>query len=293
MDVKEIQYRDKTTNQVTAFQTKENNEITLICLPAMGVRASYYELFATNLCGQGFNVVTADWRGHGKSSIRASRTHDFGYKEIINDLKELIEHTYIWFPNTKKTIIIGHSFGGQIGSLFASRYPNVINGLILIAACSVYYRGWGKFDRIKLRLAGNIFYPLSKIIGYFPGRTIGFGDREARTVIKDWCYNALYGEYRLTNSKHDYELSLKKLSTPILSISIENDYLASRTAVENLYKKFSSDSPVLHLHLTSDQTKISPLNHFSWAKNPDYFVQLVKNWIHESMELEHCDKTLK
>ncbi len=288
METREILYSDKTVNQITTFRGKENIDITLICLPAMGVRASYYELFAATLCRQGFNVIIADWRGQGKSSVRASRAIDFGYEEIIRDIKELIEYAEAWFPGTKK-IIVGHSLGGQIGSLFASRYSKVVSGLILITSCSVYYKGWNKWNRIKLRLAGNIFYPLSKIIGHFPGDKIGFGGREARAVIKDWCHNALYGEYKLSNSKHDYETSLKKLNTHVLSISIESDPLASKQAVENLYKKFSAGSAISHLHLTSDETKISPLDHFSWTKDPDYFVGLVKNWIGEIGNRVHAE----
>lgn len=165
METRKIQYRDRTTNLITIFQSKENNCITLICLPAMGVRASYYELFATSLCKKGFNVITADYRGHGNSSVRASRNINYGYEEIIGDVKELVEHTDIWFPNSKK-IIIGHSLGGQIGSLFESRYSKV--------------------------------------------------------------------------------------------------------------------SGLMHLHVSSDETKIVPLNHFSWAKHPDYFVQLMEDWIQEN-----------
>ena len=148
METREILYSDKTVNQITTFRGKENIDITLICLPAMGVRASYYELFAATLCRQGFNVIIADWRGQGKSSVRASRAIDFGYEEIIRDIKELIEYAEAWFPGTKK-IIVGHSLGGQIGSLFASRYSKVVSGLILITSCSVYYKGWNKWNRIK------------------------------------------------------------------------------------------------------------------------------------------------
>lgn len=277
METKEIQYSDKTTNRITIFQSKESNGITLIFLPAMGVRASYYELFAISLCKQGFNVITADYRGQGNSSVRASRNIDYGYEEIIGDVKELIEHTETWFPDTKK-IIVGHSLGGQIGSLFESRYAKA-SGLILITSCSVYYKGWEKWDRTKLLFAGNTFYQLSKIIGHFPGDKIRFGGREARTVIKDWCYNAIYGEYKISNSNHNYEISLKQMNTRILSISIENDQLASKKAVKNLYDKFNTESSIVHLHVTSDESKIVSLNHFSWAKKPDYFVQLIKEWI--------------
>jgi len=284
-DTRVIQYNDNTTNQVVTFQAKERAETTLICLPAMGVRASYYEAFATNLCGHGFNVVTADWRGQGKSSVRASKKINFGYEEIIEDLRKLIENTNTWFPSGKK-VIIGHSLGGQIGSLFASRYPNSIDGLILIASCSVFYKGWDKVDRVKLYIAGNSFYLLSKIIGHFPGSVMGFGGREARTVMKDWCYNAVYGEYKLANSNHDYELSLRQMNIPVLSFSIENDHLASKTAIENLHKKFDRNSKILQLHLTSDLTNISPLNHFSWTKDSNYLGQQIKNWLRDNIELQ-------
>lgn len=283
MEKRKIQYRDKTSNLVTIFHAKEDSKTTLICLPAMGVRASFYELLALNLSGQGFTVITADWRGHGHSSVRPSRTTDFGYEDIIMDVKELMEHTNEWFPNTKK-LIVGHSLGGQIGSLFASRYFNIISGLILITSCSVYYKGWNKWDAFKLRLAGNIFYPISRIIGHFPGNKIGFGGSEARTFMKDWCYNAIYGKYKLSDSGYDYEIALSKLRTTVLSISIDNDYLASKDAVENLYKKFNGQSTILHLHLTSKETEIAPLNHFSWAKKPDYFIRLIQNWISTNVE---------
>lgn len=280
METREIQYRDKTTNQITLFPSNEKNRFTLICLPAMGVRASYYELFAKSLCKEGFNVITADYRGQGNSSVRASGNVDYGYEEIIGDVKELIEHTDTWFPETKK-IIIGHSLGGQIGSLFESRYAKA-SGLILITACSVYYKGWEKWDRMKIRFAANIFYPLSKIIGHFPGNKIGFGGREARTLIKDWSYNARCGEYKISNTNYQYETSLRQMNTQVLCISIDNDWLASKQAVKNLYDKFHSGSSIVHLHVTSDESRIASLNHFSWAKTPDYFVQVIKEWISEN-----------
>ena len=66
---------------------------------------------------------------------------------------------------------------------------------------------------------------------------------------------------------------------PVLTISIENDFLASKKAVENLYKKFNPESNIKHIHLRLNETDISPLNHFSWAKKPNYFSNLLKLWI--------------
>ena len=281
MELKEIQYRDKTKNKLTIYKGGENSKISVICLPAMGVRASFYKKFATQLSAQGFNLITADWRGHGNSSLRASRKINFGYEEMIGDIHELIDHVNKWFPDSK-ILILGHSLGGQIGSLYASRYSESIRGLILITACSVYYKGWENWTAKKIQVAARFFYPLSKIMGYFPGNVIGFGGKEARHVMKDWGNNALTGKYKLTNSEFDYENSLKDLIIPLVTISIENDELASKKAVENLYKKFNPVSTIKHFHLTSDQTGVVSLNHFNWAKKPEYFIDVIKDWVLET-----------
>lgn len=280
---KKIIYSDKTTNKVTIFTSKEESKITLICLPAMGVRASFYKRFAETLSLEGFNVITADWRGQGNSSVRASRKVNFGYSELIGDIKELAEQSNSWFPNTKK-LIIGHSLGGQAGSLFMSRFPEYIDGLVLITSGSVFYKGWKGSEAVKLYSVGHLFYPISKTIGYFPGNVIGFGGREARNIIKDWSYNVISGKYKLSGSSYNYENSLSELEKPTLAISIEKDYLASKKSTENLYGKFNSNSRITHLHLSENQTKITPLNHFSWAKKPEYFVNLIIKWLNQEIK---------
>ena len=278
MEIKEISYSDGSTNKISVFPAQQGISTTLICLPAMGIRAKYYEMFANNLCDNGFNVITADWRGLGNSSKRASYKTDFGYEEFVSDIKHLVELSDNWFPNSNK-IIVGHSLGGQIGSLFSAKFPNLITGLILITSCSVYYKGWTKLTALKLQYAQWTFVPISKVFGYFPGDKLGFGGKEARTVMKDWSYNARHGKYKLTHSDYDYEKALKLFDKPVMSISVKNDVLASRKAVENLYNKFNPKSDISHVHLSSEETGISPLNHFTWAKNPDYFVGQIKNWI--------------
>jgi predicted alpha/beta hydrolase len=62
----------------------------------MGVRGSYYTDFAKMLSRAGFNVVTSDLRGVDSSSVRASRSCDFGYEEIISlDLPALVRRSSI------------------------------------------------------------------------------------------------------------------------------------------------------------------------------------------------------
>ena len=143
----------------------------------------------------------------------------------------------------------------------------------------MHYQGWQGWARFKVQIAGHTFYPISRLAGYFPGSVIGFGGREARKVMKDWSHIALSGKFEPADATFNYETGLKKIRKPVLSISVENDFLASKQAVKNLYGKFSKEASVTHLHLSSKETNIEKLNHFNWAKQPDYFGEVIKDWI--------------
>ncbi len=277
--MKTIIYTDKTKNKAFVFAANNQADTTIVCLPAMGVRVSYYEEFNTVWQEKGFNVVCIDWRGNGQSSVRPSRKNDWGYEQLIQDLKEFLNKVNDWFPNTKK-ILVGHSLGGQLGSLLNARFSDSFDRMILIACCLVHYSGWKEVGGTsKIKLVGNLFYPISRLIGHFPGPTIGFGGKESQTVMKDWCHNALTGKYELTGSDFDYEAALKKMNTPLLAINIEGDDFAPVLATRKLYEKFNSSTSINHLTISKDETGIKNLNHFNWAKHPEYFVEVMRGWL--------------
>ena len=234
MQLEEIQYRDRVTNKISLFRSESEIGVTLICLPALGIRASYYEIFAKALASNGCHVITADYRGHGHSSLRPSSKVDFGYQELIDDVDETVNRAKVFFPDTK-IILVGHSLGGQIGSLYAAKYGKGVDALILVTACLVHYKGWKGWNRLKVLMAGIVFHPISKVFGYFPGNLLSFGGKEARQLMGDWSYNALYGKYKIANSNFDYESALQQTSMPILSMTIKGDWMASYEAAKNLY----------------------------------------------------------
>ena len=247
----------------------------------MGVRASYYSTFARALQDAGITAITADWRGHGTSSVRPSRKIDFGYETLVEDLHELVQQVRTEVPADLPFIVAGHSLGGQIASLCAAKYPQDLDGIALLASCLVYYRGWEGWQAQLVRLAGHLFYPLSRLLGYFPGNLIGFGGREARTVMYDWCYNLLYGSYRLAHSSFDYEAGLSRAQLPLLAISFVDDDFAPARAVLNLCDKFSSNPRLLHYHLDLGLTA-KQNSHFHWAKEPVRVIAKLEHWLQHS-----------
>ncbi|GAB4545306.1 MAG: hypothetical protein OHK0023_03370 [Anaerolineae bacterium] len=78
-----------------------------------------------------YRVIAYDVRGHGRSN--APYTH-YDMDEHMADLRALIEYLRVQLP----MILVGHSFGGALVTEFATRYPNDVARLVLIAATGDY-----------------------------------------------------------------------------------------------------------------------------------------------------------
>ncbi len=279
--MKTITLRDGSTLGISWHPAEDQPKAAILCLPAMGVRASYYRSFAEQLQQDGYTAITVDHRGHGQSSLRPSCSVDFGYEAMVQDLHEVVQEVRYELPKNTPVFAAGHSLGGQMASLCAARYPDDFDGIILITACLVHYEGWDGWKAQRVKLAGHLFYPLSRLIGYFPGNTIGFGGREARTVMYDWCYNLLYGKYRPAKSDFDYEAGLSRAQLPVLALSLAKDEFAPERAVQNLCDKFANNANVQHLHVSPNGISNDQNPHFYWVKNSSILFPFIQSWIQQ------------
>ena len=242
----------------------------------MGVKASFYQPFAEKLAKGGFTTITSDLRGLGLSSVRPSAKVDFGYLDMIEDIKSITENIKKIYPN-QKIYFLGHSLGGQIASLALAKYPKLATGIILTAANSVYYKGWSERQRYTTLFAYYFFPLLSRIMGYFPGHKVGFGGKAAKTQMIDWGHLGRTGRFKIKGDNLDYEAALKRVSLPILAIYIEGDWMSPKAAMANLYRKFNSNAPLTNFTLTNASVE-KKLNHFNWVKQPDEIVKEIQKW---------------
>ncbi len=81
------------------FRADRDAAPMLVFLSALGTPSRVYRGFAAAMAGQGVHVCTPDWRGMASSSVRASRRHDHGYRELVEiDAPALIEKLTALFP---------------------------------------------------------------------------------------------------------------------------------------------------------------------------------------------------
>lgn len=280
----DIALEDGATTKIAQFgQIKNDTQPIFICLSAMGVAGSYYKPLAIQLSEQGAVAFTTDYRGIGHSSV-LPKQNDFGYKEIVDyDYRGIFTTIIDRYPNNPK-YLLGHSLGGQLGSLYLSRFkaPSV-KGVILIASCSVYYKGWDGIAAYLTLLGTQSCMLISQVLGYFPGKVLGFGGTEAKSVMRDWSRQARTGAYRPANTDFDYEAALQELKLPSLVISIQGDQYAPKKAITHLYKKFHPAAPIHHHHLTPDEAGIPNLNHFNWVRQPQGISVIIQEWLNQQL----------
>ena len=86
---------------------------------------SFERTSAQKLADNGFYVIVYDRRGEGRSEDKDAK---FTFQETFNDLQTIYNKFGL-----KKVTLIGHSFGGIIATLFAEKYPENINTIVLVS----------------------------------------------------------------------------------------------------------------------------------------------------------------
>ncbi len=88
--------------------------------------ANFEGTTAQEMANKGFFVIVYDRRGEGRSPDQQAK---YTFKETFDDLNNIYK-TY----TIKKAVLIGHSFGGIVATLYANRFPENIRSVFLVGA---------------------------------------------------------------------------------------------------------------------------------------------------------------
>ncbi len=88
--------------------------------------ASFEVTTAQKLANKGFYVIVYDRRGEGRSK---DATAAYTFNQTFNDLNDIYTEY-----NLSKAVLLGHSFGGIVATLFAEKYPNKVKAIGYIGA---------------------------------------------------------------------------------------------------------------------------------------------------------------
>lgn len=240
----------------------------LLWLPAMGVAARNYLPFAQALYARGIAVFVHDWRGNGSSSLRPSPTADWGYRELLeSDLPATVAAMQAHPGATAGNAIVGgHSLGGQLAACFLGQQPRLASQLWLVASGAPYWRAFPPRTRWWLPLAYRFLPWLARRLGYLPGRRIGFGGNESRSLIDDWSRTALAGRYAASGVEADLEAGMAQLDVVVRAVVLERDWLAPTSSLRFLLSKMPRSKR--RVRVVDATTLGAKADHFHWMKHP-------------------------
>ena len=169
----------------------------------------------------------------------------------------------------------GHSLGGQLSLLYASLHPTEFAGLLLVASGAPYWRrfrhGW------LIGVAYALAPLLAGLLGYLPGRRIGFGGNEARGVIADWARTGRTGLYAAAGMPQDFERQLASLQLPSLALRLRDDWLAPQASLDWLLGKLGPAER--SVDVITPQELGGPADHFGWMKTPAPIAAHIARWL--------------
>lgn len=236
---------------------------TVLIAPALGVRASYYTKLCQALLERGLAATAVDLPGQGVSPIRASRGQDWGYPQILDHYENASEAIASVVPS-KPIVLLGHSLGGQLALMLGGRDVPQLGGVIVVASGCPWWRTWQGFDAWRIAASTQACAVLGHALGYYPGDKVGFGGREAKTLIVQWAHAARTGRYR--HGDFDGDALLARKGPPALGICIDGDKLAPESSMRLALDR------LVHRDVTFERWRNAPHDgdHNRWPSQPTH-----------------------
>lgn len=169
-----------------------------------------------------FQCLIYDQRGHGQSI-----QPETGYQldDYVEDLRQLLEHLR-W----QKVKLVGHSMGGRVALVFADRYPEIVEDLVIVDIGPS--SDWASMEPILTKMefpptpfptreAARAFME-NEFLSRFPNKMVMeffYSNLVERNGQYDWIFSKKAIRQSLETARYrDYWAEFKNLKMPTLFI---------------------------------------------------------------------------
>ena len=227
-----------------------------------------WKTLANQFAEAGYQMHLVDQRNHGRSF----HSDTFNYEVLAEDLKK-----YCQEHDLKDIVLLGHSMGGKTAMLFAMRYPEYINKLIIADIAPKYYAPHHQ----------QILKGLTALSENHEARTSrGNADDFLKEYISDWGTR----QFLLKNLywQKDKTLALR-VNLPVLQKEVEaiGEGLPTQTVYEGATLFLNGlksdyitedDKPLIKAHFPEAEIiGIEKAGHWLHAENPkDFYAEVMK-----------------
>ncbi|MDI4663047.1 alpha/beta hydrolase [Xanthobacter autotrophicus] len=159
---------------VTVDVIDEGRGPLMVLLPSSARDSEDYDAVAEGLAKAGFRVLRPQPRGAGASS---GPTEGITLHDLANDVALAIENA-----RDGRAIVAGHAFGNWVARMTAVDHPNLVRGVVIVAAAA---KNYPKELLVSLRDAGNVTLPDAQRIAALKVAFFAPGN-DASIWLKGW-----------------------------------------------------------------------------------------------------------
>lgn len=240
----------------------QDRDAAVLINSATAVPRGYYDAFARYLAGEGFSVLTYDYRGIGGSrpkSLRGFRARMLQWAE--EDQVGMID----WIGGhlrPRHLLVVGHSVGGQMVGLAPNN--DRLDAFLGVAAQNGYFGHWPADQRFRIALRWYLAMPAASwIFGYLPG-WLGTKEDLPRGVAREWAAWCRRPGF-VFQGHEERRRGFQRFTKPVLAFGFEDDPYAPRQAVESLLREYRN-APVTHRHVHPQEVGATEIGHFGFFR---------------------------
>jgi len=240
-----------------------------------------------------------DQRGCGQSTRPIDRFTSTNYYENMTTLEKTLGigaqladiERIRQVLGEEKLIIIGHSWGGFLASLYAAEFPEHVEAVILIASADALVmpqEGGGLFEEVRKRLPEDMQKDYAAYLKEYLNFGNIFSKSEADLVALNEAFAKYYtavakasmpeqgkaggwmvqAMYMSMGQRHDYRAALKPVNAPVLVIHGEKDLQPERAS-----RMYAQAFPNVEFKV------IRNASHFAFSEQPTEFAAVVGEFL--------------
>ncbi len=235
----------------------------LVMASATGVPQGFYRRFAEFAAERGYNVMTLDYRGIGRSRPATLKGFRMDYLDWGRlDLAAAVEAMSV--PGLP-LYVVGHSYGGHAFGLLPNHHK--VDGLYTFATGAGWH-GWMPLaERLRVLLMWNVVGPvLVRIKGYMAWSRLGMGEDLPIDVYRQWKRWCTFPRYFFDDPTMTHlTASYDSVRSPIMACNALDDLWAqprSRDAFMAGYR----NAPVHTADIDPATAGMGPIGHMGYFK---------------------------
>ncbi|MEI2414735.1 alpha/beta fold hydrolase [Orrella sp. JC864] len=249
---------------------------------ATSVQCRYYARFAAWLHAHGMHVLAYDYRGIGLSRPRRLRGFAASWTDWGRlDFGAALDWALQRFPGSPVDVV-AHSFGGV--AIGMAPFADRIRRAVTVGAQFAYWRDYDRRQRAAMLCKWHLAMPLvTRCLGYFPGKRLGWLEDTPAGVVYDWTARAPRYPDRPSArrlARQGIELPFARVGAQWLAISLADDPFGTPAATDRMLALYPG-SERWHLRIAPADIGVPQIGHFAFfhARFQDTLWPLALQWL--------------